>query len=872
MTFPNCFDAVIMLTWSDWKTEPRSNRYHYATRFARTVPVLFLQHQSLKRSQLTIEPTEIPNIDIVNISIGLNDREIAEIKQLLHARGIRRPLVWIYDSMNYQSLLDAMPKAFRVYHATEDYLTKSDGWGSRRSFGMELVAKSVVQVLGQVDLMVACTEGVATSCLTLGKYRGRYAVIENGCDAEYFLEYAQQLDQVNKAGKTPIAIFQGGINSRLDYPLMHALIQRMPTWEFRFCGNAVESDEWRRILKLPNVKYYGVLKPEKFAQLMCESTVGIITYIQDQLIRNSLPLKAYEYVACGLPVVTVPIAALERDPDLMTIATTPAEFESALLKVAKTRFDPTLLQRRREAALDKSYNVRFVSMCRHLLEACKAMDIQKKSLKLALLYDSVGSIHVSTIQQHLDAFGKHSNHLVTYVPATPSFWNLPPEKIQCIVDFSYFDVVVVHYSVRLSIKEHLDEGLARMLESYNGFKVLFIQDEYEGTEIARQWMERLQFDLVYTCVPDSGREHVYPSYRFPGTDFLPTLTGYIPESSAIERYAQPIAERKLLIAYRGRKLPAVYGDLGYEKYLIGIEMKRLTAALGVAADIEVGDSKRIYGDAWYQFLGSSRATLGTESGANVFDFDGSLKAAIATLEAQKLGISYEEISAKILAPYEGLIQMNQISPKVFEAILLRTALVLFEGTYSNVVLPDVHFFALKKDFSNADEVIRKLEDIALVQEMTERAYVDIVTSGKYSYQSFIHSFDADIEARILRGNRLERLNGPLYFAGSDGRPRQALPMMPDGLLLGARDRHWKLSDFNGVSCVDNGGRGLALQKVLRLLPIAICVKLARKMIRMARLNQSVSQPKSLFFQVARKGWYFLPLGVRIRLARILERG
>lgn len=247
-------------------------------------------------------------------------------------------------------MLDALPAAFRVYHATEDYLTKSDGWGGGWSSGKELIAQSVVRLLKQVDFMVACTEGVANSYLTAGGYCGRYAVIENGCDAEFFLEYAQKVHEKSIRSKPPVAIFQGGINSRLDYALMHDLIRRMPTWDFWFCGKAVESDAWSGLLKLPNVKYHGTLEPDKFAQLMCKSTAGIIPYIQDQWIRNSLPLKAYEYVACGLPVVTVPITALERDSDLMAIATTPAEFEAALLAAEKSRFDPALLQRRRESA------------------------------------------------------------------------------------------------------------------------------------------------------------------------------------------------------------------------------------------------------------------------------------------------------------------------------------------------------------------------------------------------------------------------------------------------------------------------------------------------------------------------------------------
>lgn len=180
--------------------------------------------------------------------------------------------------------------------------------------------------------------------------------------------------------------------------------------------------------------------------------------------------------------------------------------------------------------------------------------------------------------------------------------------------------------------------------------------------------------------------------------------------------------------------------------------------------------------------------------------------------------------------------------------------------------------------------------------MTERAYEDIVASGKYSYQSFIHAFDADIEARIPRGNCLERLNGPLYFTGSDNRRRQALPTMPTGLLLGSRDNHWKLSDFavgympemtghNGnpdfsglqasqepLNNSPSAAAYLALQKMWHVLPFGLRVKLARQLGKLVRLNQAVVKPKSLLFQIAHASWHLLPLGIRIRLARVLERG
>ena len=776
------FDAVVMLTWSNWQTEPRSNRYHYAARFSADLPVLFLQHGDATRKGILVESTELLRVDLVNVSSALDQSDIEEIRRLLSARGIRRPLVWIYDPLHYRDLLRALPTAFRVYHATEDYFAETSNWNA----GIDTVRDALSRLLRDVDFLVACSQGVADSYRKLGGYAGPLIVANNGCDAEFLLEKALDNSRVMSHPGVSSVIFQGGINQRLDYELLLALIRRMPDWQFRFCGStSVAGDDWRRIEQMPNVACLRQVSVQDLARAMCEATVGIIPFKQDPWIKNSLPLKAYEYVACGLPVVTVPITALESRPDLFAVATDVETFEQQIRRVADSRYDPVHLERRHAAALSNSYNLRFAEVVDALVFARISRGQERRRLSVAMLYDGVGSMHVNTIKEHLESFDKYSTHDFTFIPATPSYWQQSPEDVQKAVDFSIFDAVFVHYSIRLSIKEHFDEGLVRALERFNGLKVLFIQDEYEGTEIARAWMDRVHFDLVYTCVPKDDLEKVYPAYRFPATEFLPTLTGYVPEDCSIERYAKPLAGRKFAIAYRGRKLPAVYGDLGQEKYRIGWEMKAFALMRGLPVDIEVDDSKRIYGAGWYEFLGSSRATLGTESGANIFDFDGSLRQEIDRLLVEKPEITYQEIRARVLAPHEGLVHMNQISPKVFEAIRLRTALILFEGSYSGVVQPDVHFIPLKKDFSNIDEVIEKLQDDDFLRVLTDRAYEDVVASGKYSYKCFVEGIDSDIAARVLQATARRPVLSSAMFLDSNACLKQALPLFPCGLWSGS---------------------------------------------------------------------------------------
>src|SRR5262249_42565568 len=124
---------------------------------------------------------------------------------------------------------------------------------------------------------------------------------------------------------------------------------------------------------------------------------------------------------------------------------------------------------------------------------------------------------------------------------------------------------------------------------------------------------------------------------------------------------------------------------------------------------------------------------------------GSLATAVQRDLKSNPGMSYEEIHARHLRDRDGAIAMNQISPKIFEAIACRTALVLFEGEYSGVLEAGRHYLPLRKAFSNVDEVLAKLHDDDLLEAMTERAYADVIGSGRYSYQAFLDVVDRALE-------------------------------------------------------------------------------------------------------------------------------
>nr|WP_246191502.1 glycosyltransferase [Aureimonas leprariae] len=650
-------------------------------------------------------------------------------------------MLWIYNIF-FEEYIHRSNALVRVLHATEDYFTKPEGW----AVADPSIRAPLIRVLADVDLLVAVSQGVLDSYVGAGGYKGTTLLLENGCDSKFWLESgAYRFDA--PPDDRPVALFQGGINKRLDFPLLIALAKRLPEWRFWFCGNENAQDTgWDELRSLPNVRYFGTQSVEGIAFLARKSSVGLIPFQQDELIRRSLPLKAYEYVACGMPVVSVPIDALAARDDLFSFATDAESFARKLEEVRTSRSDDAAVERRLAAAAFECYENRFTLLNETLqryAEKRAGRQVFGYRYNVLVLYDDLYSTHVRAITEHLEAFQRYSGHQITFLAATGTI--LGVDDVDDTIDFGMFDAIVVHYSVRVSIEDHLSKGIARAVAAYDGPKILYIQDEYENTEIARRWIERLKLDTIFTVVPLGEVEKVYPRQRFPDVDFQPTLTGYVPEDVSIDDYVMPLAERPIAIGYRGRRLPHHYGILGQEKYEIGIEVRKRAAPHGLPVNIEVDDSKRIYGRGWYRFLGSCRTTLGTESGSNIFDDDGELK----RLSMLYSSWDFATFAEKYLGAHEGKVRMNQISPKIFEAIRLRTALILFEGEYSGVVQPDVHYIPLKRDYSNFDEVVRKVRDVGYLEELTDRAYREIFESGRWSYRAFAEDFSRYLSRRLL---------------------------------------------------------------------------------------------------------------------------
>lgn len=489
------FDAVVMLTWSDWKTEPRSNRYHYASRFARHLPVYFVQPTAAPR-MWPLERTELPNVTLLHTGENYSHAQSLLIEAALARHDVRRPLIWVYNVF-YNDFIARHARQMVVYHGTEDYLSdpgKAFVWGN-----LDPIVQGFTKTLPNVDMTISVAESIRRNFRERGGYQGPSLLVPNGCDDKFWIGQ-QAYDHRPQTSGRPVAFYQGAINNRLDFELLRGVVRTMPDWDFWFCGRSVDPPGWSGLLAEPNVKYLGMLPLKRVAAAARNATVAIAPFVDQPLMRISVNLKYYEYVACGLPVVSSPNDALLDRPDVFTVAAGPESFANAIRSLAPTRSDPESIKHRLAAAGEQSYDAKFDLVSS---EISRRHDELTKSpgRRNVLVLSSESAANNKATMERLAALKDHLPHTVCYFPCPEKDASLASSLFHW--DLAPFDVLILDSSLTVAGKDGMSAALAKVLREYDGCKIALLRD-MTWQQSAQSFLEFLRVDVVVTDLPEKG--------------------------------------------------------------------------------------------------------------------------------------------------------------------------------------------------------------------------------------------------------------------------------------------------------------------------------------------------------------------------------
>ena len=165
------------------------------------------------------------------------------------------------------------------------------------------------------------------------------------------------LDELLKDFQKPIIGYFGAIAEWFDTDLIEFVAKSRPNLTFVFIGDTYGSN-LKKIRNLKNVYFLGERPYIELPKYLHCFDVCLIPFKLTPLIRSSHPIKIYEYLAAGKPVVTTKIPDLLPMNDLCYIAKDRTDFLEKLDESLKEN-DKKLIEKRIEFASKNTWQDRF---------------------------------------------------------------------------------------------------------------------------------------------------------------------------------------------------------------------------------------------------------------------------------------------------------------------------------------------------------------------------------------------------------------------------------------------------------------------------------------------------------------------------------
>ena len=226
-------------------------------------------------------------------------------------------VLWMSTGSPFLALLDEVPHALSIYRMSDDTTAFPD---TPRSFG-DLER----EICGRVDLVLATAHRLAARARDLGARRVLH--LPNACEPGLFAGPAPEPPDLRGVAR-PRAIYAGALDRWFDARLVAETARRLPAWTFLLLGPC--RADLSGLGALPNVRLLGPRPYGELPAYLRASDAGIVPFVVNDLTHAIHPLKVYEYLAAGLPVVTTPMEETASLGAPLRLAGTAEEFARAL--------------------------------------------------------------------------------------------------------------------------------------------------------------------------------------------------------------------------------------------------------------------------------------------------------------------------------------------------------------------------------------------------------------------------------------------------------------------------------------------------------------------------------------------------------------
>ncbi len=246
-------------------------------------------------------------------------------------------VIWNYNAFLPQ--VHELPAKLTVFDTV-------DNWAHHASYIKEagLLTSNYEEIANTADLIFTVSEGL----LNLFDHKNIHW-IPNGVDFDLFsaIPYKQHTEKI-KIG------YIGTIQERVDFDLITKLCELHPKKEFHFYGpiwSGVQSLVDELAKKNKNLVFHGRVSYRELPLVLADIDITIIPHKLDDFLASTNPMKMYDYLAAGKPVVTTPGAGTQDFKDVLSIADSVEGFSQAINNAILEDSPEMMIKRRKRVKL-----------------------------------------------------------------------------------------------------------------------------------------------------------------------------------------------------------------------------------------------------------------------------------------------------------------------------------------------------------------------------------------------------------------------------------------------------------------------------------------------------------------------------------------
>lgn len=244
----------------------------------------------------------------------------SEINRLIKKLKLEHPILWI-SVPTAVDILDVIEHSLSVYYCGDEF---SEFPGVNR----DAVKKLEEELLKKSDLVIASSKKLENRKRV---FNSNTFLVRHGVEFEHFYSVLNKnvpLPEDVKNISHPIIGFYGILADWIDLDLIEFLAKERTSWSFVLIGNSTVD-----VQKFKAIKNIYLLGPKAYMELPSYAKifdVALIPFRLNKLTEYVFPLKAMEYFAMGLPVVSTNLPDLAFYEPLCKIANTKEEFLNAI--------------------------------------------------------------------------------------------------------------------------------------------------------------------------------------------------------------------------------------------------------------------------------------------------------------------------------------------------------------------------------------------------------------------------------------------------------------------------------------------------------------------------------------------------------------